>query len=278
MILADLHSHTIASHGTHDAAAMFAKAGERGLEWFGLSEHSPLPPGFHCALYTGDLGHDFPAYAREVQRLKAARLAERNGHGPRALLGLELDWLPSRLAWMRQLVAQWPFDYVLGALHYLDGMSVGSLANWGPEISKEERFARFAAYFYELASLARSGLVQAVAHPDFIKLRAWEDFQLWLNMPESHAPIAAALEALAQSATVMEVSAAGLRQVFAEPYPAPPIMRLAREIGVEICFGSDAHSPADVAKSFDSLAAYAHSFGFRQSVIFINRQPQRMAF
>lgn len=277
MIRADLHNHTLASHGIADAAAMLARGRAAGLRWFGLSEHAPLPPGFSCALYTGDLNVTFPRFAADVLRLR-----EDAGNGadgaPRLLLGMELDWIPSRLAHMRGLVEAWPFDYVLGSLHHLDGMSVGAVANWGPGVSREERFARFAAYFYEMASMAKSGLVQAASHPDFIKLRAFEDFHAWLGLPESRAPLEAAMTALAHSGTAMEVSAAGLRQKFAEPYPAPAIMRLAAEAGVDICFGSDAHAPADVARPFDRLADYARSFGFTESVIFINRQSRRLAF
>lgn len=277
MIAADLHNHTVASHGAADVGAMAAQARGAGLAWFGFSEHSPLPEGFSCALYTGDLAAEFPRYAAEVLKLREAS-AKPGFDGPRILLGLELDWLPSRLAYMRELTAAWPFDYVLGSLHYLDGMSVGAVANWGAAVSREERFARFGAYFYEMASMARSGLVQVASHPDFIKLRAFDDFHAWLRAAESRAPLEAAVTALAESGTAMEVSAAGLRLGFDEPYPAPAIMRLAAEAGVDICFGSDAHRPEDVGRPFARLAGYARSFGYTESVIFINRQKQRLAF
>ena len=277
MITADMHNHTLASHGTADVAAMAAQARAAGLRWFGLSEHSPLPGGFSCALYTGDLAAEFPRYAAEVLKLREAG-AKPGADGPRILLGLELDWLPSRLSYMRELTAAWPFDYVLGSLHYLDGMSVGAVANWGPGVGRGECFARFAAYFYELASMAKSGLVEVASHPDFIKLRAFDDFCAWLALPQSRAPLEAAMAALAESGTAMEVSAAGLRQDFAEPYPAPAIMRLAARAGVDICFGSDAHTPADVARDFDRLAGYARGFGYTESVIFINRQRRRLPF
>ena len=273
MISADLHNHTFASHGTADAATMLESGRAAGREWFGLSEHAPLPPGFSCKLYTGDLTVEFPRFAAEVLRLREAREKD-----PRVLLGMELDWIPSRLASMRELVAAWPFDYVLGSLHHLDGMSVGAIANWGPKVSREERFARFAAYYYEMAAMAKSGLVEVASHPDFIKLRAFADFRDWLALPESRAPLEAAVAALAETGTAMEVSAAGLRQDFAEPYPAPAIMRLAAEAGVDICFGSDAHAPADVARPFDRLADYAASFGYTDSVIFLQRQRRRLPF
>lgn len=275
MISADLHNHTFASHGTADAATMLESGRAAGLEWFGLSEHAPLPPGFSCKLYTGDLTVEFPRYAAEVLKLREA--AEK-GPGPRVLLGMELDWIPSRLPYMRELVAAWPFDYVLGSLHHLDGMSVGAIANWGPKVSREERFTRFAAYYYELAAMAKSGLVDVASHPDFIKLRTYAEFRDWLALPESRAPLEAAVAALAETGTAMEVSAAGLRQGFAEPYPAPAIMRLAAEAGVDICFGSDAHAPADVARPFDRLADYAASFGYTDSVIFLQRQRRRLPF
>lgn len=277
MIEADLHNHTLASHGTAGAAAMLAAGRAAGLRWLGFSEHAPLPPGFSCKLYTGDLNVEFPRYAAEVLRLRESGVQGAGG-GPRVLLGVELDWIPSRLAFMRELVAAWPFDYVLGSLHHLDGMSVGAIANWGPGVGREERHARFAAYYYEMAGMAKSGLVDAASHPDFLKLRAFADFRDWLALPESRAPLEAAMEALARSGTAMEVSAAGLRQDFAEPYPAPAIMRLAAEAGVDICFGSDAHAPGDVARPFDRLAGYARSFGFTDSVIFIQRQRRRLPF
>ena len=55
-------------------------------------------------------------------------------------------------------------------------------------------------------------------------------------------------------------------------------MRLAAELGVNISFGSDAHATADVAFGFDRLAAYARSFGYAQSVIFVDRKPRFLPF
>ena len=51
MICADVHNHTIASHGLATVGEMFAAAQARNLAWYGFSEHSPLPPGYSCPLY-----------------------------------------------------------------------------------------------------------------------------------------------------------------------------------------------------------------------------------
>ena len=70
MICADVHNHTIASHGLATVGEMFAAAQARNLAWYGFSEHSPLPPGYSCPLYKGDLAVTFPAYAAEVMALR----------------------------------------------------------------------------------------------------------------------------------------------------------------------------------------------------------------
>ena len=70
MICADVHNHTIASHGLATVGEMYAAAKERNLRWYGFSEHSPLPPGYSCPLYKGDLAVTFPAYAAEVMALR----------------------------------------------------------------------------------------------------------------------------------------------------------------------------------------------------------------
>ena len=103
MIRADLHNHTWYSHGAATTAEMFAAAQKTDLEWFGFSEHSPLPSGYACGLYRhGDLSGVFPEYAREVMELR--RTATR----PKVLFGMELDWIPSRRDFMETLVAAYP--------------------------------------------------------------------------------------------------------------------------------------------------------------------------
>lgn len=270
MIVADLHSHTNYSHGAASVEEMCKSAANAGLSYFGLSEHSPLPKGFYCPLYTGDLNAAFPLYAEDVLALKSVTSS------PEILLGLELDWIPTRLAYMRNLVAAYPFDYVLGSIHYLDGYSVGALANWPDDLALERRFGRFDAYFREMASLASSGLVQAIAHPDFIKLRSWKAFSLWLKQKSALEAIAHALESMAKNNVALEISSAGLRQDFAEPYPAPQIMGLARDLAVRPVIGSDAHRPEDLAHSFDKLASYARSFGFDHYLIFRQKEAIEM--
>ena len=281
MICADIHNHTLASHGLATVGEMFAAAQARKLVWYGFSEHSPLPPGYSCPLYKGDLAVTFPAYAAEVMALREQTAGHAGGGqsgAPRVLLGMELDWLPVNMPWMRDAVSRYPFDYIIGGLHFVGDMPVGSPRSWGPEVERPQRFARYDAYYEAMRELAASGMVDVVAHPDFIKVCCYEDFQAWLALPGSTDRVAAALEAMRATDTAMEVSSAGLRKPFHEPYPGPAIMRLAADLGLTISFGSDAHNIQDTGSHFDTLAEYAASYGFARSRIFIGRQPLELDF
>ena len=88
MILADVHNHTLISHGEASAAQMYEAARRLGLDWYGFSEHSPLPPGYACPLYHGDLAGDFPGYVVEVLALRESFHLP---GAPRVLLGMEPD-------------------------------------------------------------------------------------------------------------------------------------------------------------------------------------------
>ena len=281
MICADIHNHTLASHGLATVGEMFAAAQARKLAWYGFSEHSPLPPGYPCPLYKGDLAVTFPAYAAEVMALREQTAGHAWGGqsgAPRVLLGMELDWLPVNMPWMRDAVSRYPFDYIIGGLHFVGDVPVGSPRSWGPEVERPQRFARYDAYYEAMQGLAASGMVDVVAHPDFIKVCCYEDFQAWLALPGSTDRVAAALEAMRATDTAMEVSSGGLRKPFHEPYPGPAIMQLAADLGLTISFGSDAHNIQDTGSHFDTLAEYAASYGFARSRICIGRQPLELDF
>ncbi len=280
MICADVHNHTVASHVLATVGEMFAAAQARNLVWYGFSEHSPLPPGYSCPLYKGDLAVTFPAYAEDVLALREQTSSQKSGPlaQPRVLLGMELDWLPVNTPWMQDMVSRYAFDYIIGGLHFVDKVPVGSPRSWGPEVERQERFARYNAYYDAMRGLAASGMVDVVAHPDFIKVCCFDDFQTWLTLPGSTDRIAAVLEAMRASDTAMEVSSAGLRKPFHEPYPGPAIMRLAADLGLSISFGSDAHNTEDTGSHFTELAAYAASFGITRSRICMAREHRELVF
>lgn len=261
-ITADLHSHTDVSHGRDAPEAMLAAARAAGLAFFGISEHSVLPPPYVCRLYRRDMAERMPGLLDRLERRRDSAEA------PRLLMGMELDWTPDQPEYMREVAASRPFDYVIGSIHHLDGrLSIGNPAAW--PCSESEADARFRRYYALMTDMVCSGLAHIASHPDFIKLNCHALFRRWITQPRNLACVRPALLAMKRRGVAMEVSSAGLRRPFAEAYPGPEIMALAADVGVEICFGSDAHAAAEVAGNFPELAAYARGFGHTRSVVFI---------
>ncbi|MEG2140245.1 MAG: histidinol-phosphatase [Bilophila sp.] len=271
MILVDLHSHTNASHGQNSVAEMYTAAQQRGLAVFGFSEHSPRPAAYsYPTEYREHLLASFAAYVREVQALQTSR-------APRVLLGMELDWFPAERAFMEASIAAYPFDYILGGIHFLGSWGFDfTRDDWN--ISPQQCFGRYENYFRVLKDMAESGLVNIAAHPDIIKLFTVDVFRQWIALKTSQDLVASALIAIRDAGMVMEISSAGLRKPCQEIYPGPEIMRLAADLAVPISFGADSHCVNTPAFAFPQLADYAHSFGYTESHFFEHGTRHTMPF
>ena len=162
--------------------------------------------------YREHLRQNFVRYASEVMQLRAL------SGSPKVLLGMELDWFPSERPFMEAAVAAYPFDYIIGGIHFLGSWGFDfTQDDW--KISPQQCYTRYENYFRTLADMARSGLVDIAAHPDIIKLYSVDVFHQWLAMPESLALISEALTAIRDNGLVMEISSAGLRKPCNEIYP-----------------------------------------------------------
>ena len=272
MIGVDLHNHTNASHARNSVSEMVASAREHGLRIYGFSEHSPRPLAYsYPKEYRDHLQASFGNYVEEVLSFR------QRDPELRVLLGMELDWFPAEPDFMQRAVAAYPFDYVIGGIHFLGTWGFDfSPEDWqrGPDFCEEQ----YVAYFRTLKELAKSGLVNIAAHPDIIKLFSVETFKGWLACPDSLDLVAEALTAIRDAGMGMEISSAGLRKPCREIYPGPEIMRLAAEIGVPITFGSDAHDIDTPAYGFDLLEKYARSFGYTHSLVFEHGERQELPF
>lgn len=274
-IIADIHLHTVHSHGSGTTRQMYEAAAMRGLKIIGFSEHSPRPEGYTYAQdYQDQLNKTYSRYVQEVIELRD----ETTENGIDVLLGVEFDFIPARLDFARQFCAAYPYDYIIGGLHFQDTWGFdGPAEEWAP-LSRDERHAIYTRYYQDICQLAESGLFNVVAHPDLIKIHSKDDFTAWLSHPASIALVTKALTAIRDNGLVMEVSSAGLRKPCKEIYPGEAIMGIAAKLEIPISFGSDAHCPNTPAADFETLARYASGFGYTTSTIFKNRLPLPIPF
>jgi histidinol-phosphatase (PHP family) len=243
---------------------MFEAACRAGLSIFGFTEHSPRPPEFRYPRdYQEALTRHLPDYAAEVLALKALG----RQRGITILLGLELDYFPGREGFAEEVIRAYPFDYIIGGLHFQGTWGFDFTPEDWTDLGRQERFAIYERYYRDLASMCRSGLFCIAAHPDIVKIFSPDTFRDWLGTQSALDLVREALTALREAGMLMEVSSAGLRRTCNEIHPGPVIMGLARELGVAISFASDAHCANTPAFAFDALARYARDFGYEESFV-----------
>ncbi len=274
MITVDLHSHTLHSHAKDSTAAMCEAALNKGMTIFGLSEHSLRPAGFNYPTdYQPRLELGFPSYIMEVQEQQQELLGRM-----KVLLALEMDYIPSKLAFAKKACKAYLYDYVIGGLHFLGNWGFDFSASDWDQLSLDSCFKHFARYYKDLEAMCRTGLFQIAAHPDLIKLFRPDAFRQWLERDDARALIHKALSAMKEMGMAMELSSAALRKGLFEPYPGPVLMEMAAELELPISFGSDSHAVGHVAYAFEDLAACALRFGYTESVWFSQRVMQRKSF
>ncbi|SHI58405.1 histidinol-phosphatase HisJ family protein [Desulfofundulus thermosubterraneus] len=260
-MLPDLHLHTRrCGHATGDMEEYIAMARYRGLKHIGFADHVPmywLPPGQRdpeLAMSEEEL----PRYVESIRKLKQSCSALT------IYLGIECDYIPGYENHLGVLLSRYPFDYVLGSVHYLDG--------WGfdnPDLV-EEYIRRdvdelYRQYFQLVQQAACAGLFDAIAHPDLIKKFG---YRARIDLQELYEETA---RAFAEGGVCVEVNTAGLRMPAGEIYPSLDFLKLCRRYHVPVTVGSDAHQPHLVAYGWDQARQWLQVAGYREVVVFKER-------
>ncbi|MGH3040954.1 MAG: histidinol-phosphatase HisJ family protein [Gaiellaceae bacterium] len=205
--------------------------------------------------HRGRVAHDLDAYCEAVLEAKRRGLPVK--------LALEVEWLPGLDGDLAEALRPYPWDFLLGSVHLVDGEAVDIEPGLWERLSVEEIWRR---YFAELGDLARSGLADVLAHPDLVKI-----FGRRPSPGEVHACHEAAVAAIAEAGVAIEVSTAGLRKPVGELYPDAGFLALCRERGVGATLASDAHVHRDVGRDFDAGLAHLRAAGYETVTVFEGR-------
>lgn len=252
MSVPDYHTHTVrCGHATGRAADYVNEAHRNGLPAIGIADHLPLLHAKDLSLAM-DLA-DLEDYVREVQDL------QRTFPGY-VLLGIEADYRPDTLDDLRSLLCSYPFQYVIGSVHYLEG--------WGfddPRYSNgfEERDIDhiYRDYFDLVGDAAECRLFTILGHLDLVKKFGHRP----RNRLEAHVETLAAR--IARSGSIVEVNTAGLRRPAAEIYPSRDMLEVLKRRDIPITFGSDAHRPSEVGLGFGAALDLVRLCGYTQYAV-----------
>jgi len=244
----DYHMHTRFSDGEGEMAAYVERAIALGLPEIGFSDHL-VPPGYDQEGYGIGL-------ARLEEYVSAVLDVRRRYPEMPVLLGVEVDDVPGTEAEMADALTQYPFDYVLGAVHFIDGVAFDEEERRGSEGGGEVNDV-YRAYYKLLRRAVVSGRYTVIAHFDLPKKFGYRPSEAMTPYEDD------ALRAIAEAGTAIEVNTSGLYgHPVREMYPSRDILERARRFGVPLTFGSDAHRPADVGSHAGSAVTLARRAGY----------------
>jgi histidinol-phosphatase (PHP family) len=186
---------------------------------------------------------------------------EAKSRGLPVKLGVEADYLPGREEETRELLAPYPWDFVLGSIHYLDGLGIDTEPSLVGAVGREKAYHR---YFEMLAQAGKTGLFDSLAHPDLIKffgdVIGWDEEAFVSEL----------------DGVCLEVSTAGLRKPHGRIYPEPELLVAARHAGVPVTLASDAHEPDDVGRDLARGAEHARAAGYETVTVFEGRRARQV--
>jgi len=262
----DFHVHVEEGPYTLEWMRRFFEVGEkRGVVEIGFSEHGHrfkesvgllASDGFRGRWTKGEATESIEDYIKLVQRAKNL--------GMPVKLGIELDYIPEYEEEIRKFAKSYPFDYVLGSIHWLKdfGFDHPDLIHEWNEKNVDEVYDE---YFDTLLYAVKSGIFDVIAHPDVIKVFGHKAKQ---DMSERYDQLAKAIK---QMDICVEVSTAGLRKPVGELYPSPQLLKLFKKYEVPIMINSDAHVPEDVGREFDKALMFVKTFGYDRLCYFDRR-------
>ncbi|MDW8394926.1 MAG: histidinol-phosphatase HisJ family protein [Anaerolineae bacterium] len=264
-MLVDYHCHTCFSQDSKASMAEQCQAAlQRRLHQIAFTEHEDYNPDDPTSFY---FRHE--AYLREVERCRQAF-----GTSLVIRAGIEISEPHRHAARAGRVLAEYPWDFVLGSLHWVtpevDSYRPQFFTTW---CDGDWRLA-FRRYFTEMIALARDGDFDVLAHLDYPARYGKRYFGDEYDIGEFEDLVREALSILIARGKGIEINTSPWRKGAAHPNPPQVVLSWYREMGgTVLTIGSDAHAPQEVGADMSRALALARAAGFTHITLFEQRKP-----
>jgi histidinol-phosphatase (PHP family) len=182
-------------------------------------------------------------------------------------IGLEVDYFRGQMDVVSDLLAQYPFDVLIGSVHWLGTWQFDDLDNPLQQAEWDSRGLESCWRDYTTAfeELAATKSVDVMAHPDLIKVagRVVDDPSPWWD---------AMSQAALKADVSIECSSAGWFKPMGEQYPAEGFLERLVRGGATFTMASDAHQSERVGARANDIATMLERHGVYELATYEGRQ------
>lgn len=178
----------------------------------------------------------------------------------RVKAGIEVGYCMGCEKEIEEIVDNYPFDFVLGAIHCLEHIAISSMKE-SPNYFQSRSLSQVRTdYFSTLKEAVATGLFDAIAHIDIYQRYGLRYFGSKI-LKIHRGAIEPIFEEMARRKMGLEINTSSLRRGLNEFHPSREIVALAAQSGVKIfTIGSDAHSLEQLGDYLDEAQALLEGF------------------
>lgn len=209
---------------------------------------------------------DLPNYVASVSALRG-KYADRLP----VCLGIELGLQPHLADLHKDILYQYPFDFVIGSSHVVHGFDP-----YFPEFyhGRDEKDCYLEYFESILENIMAFDSFDVYGHIDYV-VRYGPTRNENYDWKEYRDIIDEILKTLLAKGKGIEINTGGFKYGLGHPNPTEGILTRYHELGGEIItIGADAHKPEHVGYDFEKVSEILKTAGFKYFTVFRNRKPE----
>lgn len=184
-------------------------------------------------------------------------------------VGLEVDYREEKKERIAEILDSYPFDYVIGSIHQIDGWFFDYPEEEAIHLSKDPD-KLYREYFSLVEKASDSGLFQVIGHFDLIKI---------FNVrPRTDVRILAAraLEAVKDNGLALEINTNGRYKPVKEFYPEFKLIEVIQKMEIPFTLGSDAHEAGVVGRDLREVCQLLKTIGVKEIYGFSGQRKESL--
>ena len=266
MIQCDYHMHTeFSTDSEASVKSMLDASVERGLRTVCITDHLDLDYPEDEELGPEPFQLDLKEYFKMLTKVREEYRGKLN-----VRIGVELGLQPHLGNAYEKLAGEYPFDFVIGSLHLVQGMD----PYYGKVFEGKTDGEVYRQAFREtLHCLEKVSSFDVLGHLDYVVRYGRNKAQEYSYRAFSD-EIDEILKKLISEGKGLEMNMGGIKYGLGFANPHPDVLKRYRELGGEIVtVGAYAHRPEHVAYDFEEAGEILKSCGFHYYTEFKGRRP-----